>query len=312
MEQEPLPGLATSGERDEPGTSGRLHLVRHGEAARDLLFDVIGALRADDPLAPVTVVVPSTLAGLSLRRSLGPRGGFVNVRFTALARVAELLGAPEFAADGRGPLTRALRLESIRTVLAPTPAPLPACATTPPPPPRSRPPSTSSPRSTTQRGPLATRSERAAAVVRLYHAYRELTADTYDVTDVAHAAAEAVRAGTDSAAEIGHVVLHLPESIAVAEAALLGALAPATDSPCCWGSAATRPPTTASPARSRRASGRCSGNLCARRAADPPLADRLVSAPDPDDEVRTVARELDARAARGEPARSRRRPLPRR
>ena len=73
MEQEPLPGLATSGERDEPGTSGRLHLVRHGEAARDLLFDVIGALRADDPLAPVTVAVPSPLAGLSLRRSLGAR-----------------------------------------------------------------------------------------------------------------------------------------------------------------------------------------------------------------------------------------------
>jgi hypothetical protein len=115
--QEQLPGLG----RERPGA---LLLVPHGPPALDLLFDVVGAVRAGDPLAPVTVAVPSPLAGLSLRRSLGARGGFVNVRFTALARVAELLGAPELAATGRGPLTRALRLESIHTVLAGDDGPL--------------------------------------------------------------------------------------------------------------------------------------------------------------------------------------------
>ncbi len=303
MDQEPLPGLATSGERDEPGTSGRLHLVRHGEAARDLLFDVIGALRADDPLAPVTVAVPSPLAGLSLRRSLGARGGFVNVRFTALARVAELLGAPELAADGRGPLTRALRLESIHTVLARDDGPLAGV---------SNHPATATALAATfdelaevddaARAQLATRSERAATVVRLYDAYRELTADTYDVTDVARAAAEAVQAGTDSAAEVGQVVLHLPESINVAEAALLGALATrdrltvllglsgddTADDGLAGALAARLRPVLGQPVRHAGAT-------------DPPSADRLVSAPDPDDEVRSVARELDARAARGEP-----------
>ena len=138
--------------------------------------------------------------------------------------------------------------------------------------------------------------------MRLYDAYRELTADTYDVTDVARAAAEAVRAGTDSAAEVGQVVLHLPESIDVAEAALLGALATrdrltvllglsgddTADDGLAGALAARLRPVLGQPVRHAGA-------------ADPPLADRLVSAPDPDDEVRTVARELDARAARGEP-----------
>ena len=87
-----------------------LLVVDHGPPARDALLDVLARLRAPDPLAPVTVAVPSPLAGLALRRAAGARAGFANVRFTALARLAELLGAPRLAAAGRRPLTPAVRL----------------------------------------------------------------------------------------------------------------------------------------------------------------------------------------------------------
>ncbi|MGH9025322.1 MAG: hypothetical protein ACRDWD_04280, partial [Acidimicrobiia bacterium] len=74
--------------------ASRLRLVPHGPAARQELWEAIDAARGADPLTPVTVIVPSTTAGLSLRHSLARRApGFVNVQFLPLARAAELLGA---------------------------------------------------------------------------------------------------------------------------------------------------------------------------------------------------------------------------
>src|SRR5688572_30746027 len=94
------------------------------------LRDTIAAVKAGDPLAPVTVVVPSSYAGLSLRRLLAsgdlgppPSGavGLVNVRFLVAARVAELLGAAALAAQGRRPVSRPVRAEAVRSVLADQP-----------------------------------------------------------------------------------------------------------------------------------------------------------------------------------------------
>src|SRR5262245_23122260 len=106
----------------------RLVLAAHGPAAREALCEQIGAVRGGDPLAPVTVAVPTTYAGLSLRRDLGRRpGGLVNVRFLSLNRVAELLGAPFLAAPpdsaGRVPLTATHRAGAIRVALDATDGP---------------------------------------------------------------------------------------------------------------------------------------------------------------------------------------------
>src|SRR5215207_9124499 len=62
--------------------------------------------RKKDPLAPVTVVVPSHVAGIQARRRLAEHGPFAGVRFETLPRLAELIGAPSLAGSGRSPLAR--------------------------------------------------------------------------------------------------------------------------------------------------------------------------------------------------------------
>src|SRR5437868_3436718 len=62
--------------------------------------------RKKDPLAPVTVVGPSPVAGIQARRRLAEHGPFAGVRFETLPRLAELIGAPVVAAAGRSPLAR--------------------------------------------------------------------------------------------------------------------------------------------------------------------------------------------------------------
>ena len=66
----------------------------------------IAAEREADPLAPATVIVPSHLAGLQMRRRLGTLGPFAGVRFETLPRLAEIIGAGELAVRGRSPLAR--------------------------------------------------------------------------------------------------------------------------------------------------------------------------------------------------------------
>ncbi|HEY7270776.1 MAG TPA: PD-(D/E)XK nuclease family protein [Dehalococcoidia bacterium] len=66
----------------------------------------IAADRRADPLAPVTVIVPSHVAGIQMRRRLGEMGPFAAVRFETLPRLAEMIAAGELARRGRSPLAR--------------------------------------------------------------------------------------------------------------------------------------------------------------------------------------------------------------
>src|ERR1700694_108855 len=67
-------------------------------------LDQIAAERVRDTLAPVTVIVPSRLGLLQLRRRLAQRGPFANVRFEVISRLAELIAAPDLARAARRPL----------------------------------------------------------------------------------------------------------------------------------------------------------------------------------------------------------------
>ena len=62
--------------------------------------------RKKDPLAPVTVLMPSHVAAIQARRRLAELGDFAGVRFETLPRLAELIGAAELARGGRVPLAR--------------------------------------------------------------------------------------------------------------------------------------------------------------------------------------------------------------
>jgi ATP-dependent helicase/nuclease subunit B len=283
-----------------------LLLVRHGSAAREALWRVVDDAKSADPLAPVTVAVPSTYAGLALRRALARRsghggGGLVNVRFLVLARIAELLGAPSLAAAGRRPLTGPLRAQAVRAALAvdtgifATVAGHPATAR-----------SLQTSFLDLRRAPeitLATLQQiegRPESVVRLYRAFRELTADFYDEEDLARAAGVAVRDRAPALGELGHVVLHLPAALSPGEEELLAALAGTGSLTVVVGLTGDREadgPARELADRLARPLGPAEEVI----APEVPARTEIVSAPDPDDEVREVLRLVVAHGSQGTP-----------
>lgn len=282
---------------------GALQLVAHGAPARDALASVIAGVQSADRLAPVTVAVPSTYAGLSLRRSIGARQGFVNVRFMGLARVAELLGAPFLAEPDRRPLTPALALGAIHAALAEDPGELAPVA---------RHPATVRSLATTLSelreldddalGALAEGGGRAATVVRIHRRVRELTSDYYDDEDQLHAAARVVNDGGAALADIGTVVLHLPRSVSPGAFALIGALSSRGRARAILG--LTGDPlvdaTTHALAAQLEA---VLGPASTPAAGSPslPIGSAVVSCPDADEEVRSTVRDVLRRADAGMP-----------
>jgi RecB family exonuclease len=212
-----------------------VHLVQLGQGAQRALRDAIVDAKAGDPLAPVTVAVPSNYAGLSLRGTLGfgqlsldsvsGREGLVNVRFLVLARIAELLGAPLLAAKGKRPLTAAVRAEAVRAVLSRDPGPFAEVLD-----------HTSTERSldSTFRDlrlagdaafdRAASLGERAQHVLFLFASFRDRTAAFFDEQDLFAAATEATTSRLPALNDIGRVVLYLPGRLSTAELEFVRAL----------------------------------------------------------------------------------------
>src|SRR5918996_102096 len=111
-------------------TEPSLFLTSHGRPAAEVLYQRVASAKADDPLNPASVLVPTNYVGVSIRRllatgTLGPvtqRGrGVAGLVLLTVYRLAELLGAPGLAAAGRRPVSTPLIGAAVRRVLSEAP-----------------------------------------------------------------------------------------------------------------------------------------------------------------------------------------------
>ena len=207
--------------------SGQLFEGRQSPAIREALWRLIGEVKGNDALAPVTVVGPSRYANLSLRQEFG-RSNFVNVRFIVMPVLSELLGGARLAQSGRKPLSAVLESVLLRTVMAKTTGPLAAV--------RDHLATQTSVR--TSFGELRrvsddvlTSLEQQGGVrgdlIRMYREFREKTAgEWYDSEDLAEAATDALQRGdVPGLVDLGSIVFYLPRNVSPAETNLIESLA---------------------------------------------------------------------------------------
>ncbi|MGH9243883.1 MAG: PD-(D/E)XK nuclease family protein [Acidimicrobiales bacterium] len=210
--------------------SSRL-VVPYGAAATRALIATIAEAQAADPLAPVTVVVPSATAGVTLRRRLATRGldparrGVANVRFLTLPELADQLALPRLAADGRRRLS-AVRAAAVAGSLLATESGRLGLAADQPSTAQALVATFAELDEVSERGlrRLAATEPRASDIVRLYRAFRRRVQPDASARDVNEAAVARVDAG-DGSTELGRVAVHLPRRLRASETLLVEALA---------------------------------------------------------------------------------------
>ncbi|HWH30553.1 MAG TPA: hypothetical protein VNU26_16635, partial [Mycobacteriales bacterium] len=94
-----------------------LTLAPYGPTGTGALRDVVQDLQRDDSLSPVDVVVPSAVAGMTVRRQLADPG-LANVRFSSLPQLVERLARRHLALTDQRPLTSAARSLAVRAAIA--------------------------------------------------------------------------------------------------------------------------------------------------------------------------------------------------
>jgi RecB family exonuclease len=268
-----------------------VHTTPYGEPAGTLLAAQVRALKGGDPLAPVTVIVPATYAGICARRRLA-RDGVAAVTFVTVQRLAERVAGPALAATGRRPAPPALVAGAVRRVLHDRPGVFAEVA--------GHPATEDALVAAYQelRGvseaaldALARRSRRTHDIVAVHRRVRALLApEWHDEHDLIAAAASAPFDG------LGRVVLHLPRRVAPATAVLLGAMAARTTVTVnvgLTGDEAADAPVRAGLARA--------GIAVPAVPWAPGRAHAVVSATDADEEVRAAVRVLVDAARHGVP-----------
>jgi RecB family exonuclease len=277
----------------EPWPTVRLRWAAYGRLSLDGLLEVVGQLKSQDPLHPVTVLVPNNVAGLVARRHLArgastERPAIAGLWVTTLPRLAEQLASPRLTAAGGRPATRALVAATVLGVLRDDPGLFGEVADHP---------STAQALARAHQElrdvddvaaeAVAGTSALCADVIRVHRETRErLRERHYDQTDLILAAAGMVT--EDRAAALGSVVLYLPQDLTHAEAELARALARLTDFHVIAGHTGD-PRADAAVLESVRA--------VVPDAPPPPsrsarTVDRVAHASDPDDEVRYIVREV--------------------
>jgi hypothetical protein len=273
-----------------------LVVAPYGPPAADALRNAVAATKGGDPLAPVTVVVPTNYVGVAARRQLAAGGpgaitehgrGIAGVTFLTVYRMAELLGAPRLAAAGRRPVSTAVLAAAVRGVLRTHPRRYRAVADHP---------ATEEAMVDAYRelsrcdnetlDRLERASGRARDLVRVCRAARAALVDRwYDEADLMASAVEALVENTPVLDDLGAVIVYLPQDLTSAAAQMLREVA---------SSAAVI--VVAGVTGAARADASVADSLAQLALGLPELADatphatNVVSVSDPDDEVRAVVR----------------------
>ncbi|TDD14786.1 PD-(D/E)XK nuclease family protein [Kribbella turkmenica] len=269
----------------------RIETTAYGAAALDRLHAVVARLKADDPMNPVTLLLPNNLAGVVARRHLAAVSGVAGLYLGTVGRLAEQLAAG--ALSPRRPATRPIVAATWRTALSKAPGIFEEVAEHP---------------ATIQALAAAHRELRdlsdaalekvtgASALgpdlVRLHrYVTSELEPEWYDETDLLRAAAARVDADPGLVTELGALVLYLPQELTQTEAAFVEALgAAAADLTVIVGLTDVRRADRAV----RRSLERIGIDLPTSISKNYPVATEVLNASDADDEVRCVVREVVA------------------
>ncbi|TWD73092.1 PD-(D/E)XK nuclease superfamily protein [Kribbella amoyensis] len=271
-------------------TGTRIETTAYGAAALDQLRVVVTRLKADDPMRPVTLLLPNNLSGVVARRFLA-RSGIAALYLATLPRLAEQLAAGSLAP--RRPATRPIVAATWRTALSKAPGVFEEVAEHP---------------STIQALASAHRELRDLTdpaldqvsgasglgpdLVRLHrHVCAELGTDWYDETDLLRVASERATADPRAVAELGSLVLYLPQELTQAEASFVASLGlAAADLTVIVGLTDVRRADRAV----RRSLERVGIDLPPSISRNYPVATEVLNASDADDEVRCVVRDVVA------------------
>src|SRR5688572_24933391 len=208
----------------------RVIATAYGAAALHALRSAVADAKADDPMAPVSILLPNNIAGIVARRHLARglsegRPGIAGIYLATLPRLAEQAAAPQLSP--RRPATRPIVSAAWRAALVDSPGVFSPVGDHP---------ATIRTLTAAQRElrdltepalkAVAAANRLAADVVRLHTTVRtSLGDDWYDSTDLLHTATGLVTDDPKRVSELGAVVLYLPQALRQTEAAFARALA---------------------------------------------------------------------------------------
>jgi RecB family exonuclease len=266
--------------------------THNGAEAYDALRSCVADAKRGDPLAPVTVLVPTQLCGVAARRALASgidgRTGVAGLSVLTIDRLAERIAAPALVGSGRRPATGPVLAAAWRRALDEDPGVFGSVGG----------------HQSTVRALVESHRELrevdaaaldaiacsgepiAVDLVRLHRRVVALLAPGwYDTKDLRESATATLAAEPSRVAEIGAVVLFLSQDLRPTAIALVQQLAAVGDVQTIAG--------LTGDARADAAVLRSLGWLAAavpRPTIEPAIAHRVVHASDADDEVRCVVR----------------------
>ena len=207
----------------------------YGPPAHDALAKTVEQAKGGDPLAPVTVVVPTNTVGVAARRWLGRRGiggraGIAAVGFLTPYALAETIGASRTAANRLRPVSKPVIAGAVRAALRADPGYFSGVANHP----ATERALVAAYRELSELGPvaldrLAGTSSRAADVVRVHRFVRAALDDRFsDEQSLVAAAVGALGQAEFPVDELGRLVVFLPQSLTSTQCRLLVAVAERT------------------------------------------------------------------------------------